>query len=340
MDQKSPKHQFNQLARTLLGQKGSAPETSTDKLDGIVPSKRLPATGLKRNTQEWKDAHPDEAAEQSSGGGADGRRPRRSRRGSSSSSIPSQGAKSEDGGNDERTEEERSQAQEGPRGRGPGKHEEEIPTSDENQRREGGRGWLSDHAGGRSILDSPEDESSPKLNGHGHLENGWTESPASNHSDLAADQPRSYSFIPAESDQPPSRSQDMDQSRAPKDPQAHTRGDRKLSGHEDSAADADRSGAKRELSEVFEGRDGERERKLTDETGRRPDGLQGVKEEEKPGPRNEIVLDPRITHMQVSRLRPVFWARRAGSQTGQQVVASCSRLCCCEWDKRAWSSRE
>jgi hypothetical protein len=46
--------------------------------------------------------------------------------------------------------------------------------------------------------------------------------------------------------------------------------------------------------------DSERNRKMTDEMGRYPAMLKGVKEEEVPGNRNDIVLDPRVTHMHVS----------------------------------------
>nr|XP_018262600.1 phospholipase D [Kwoniella dejecticola CBS 10117]OBR84758.1 phospholipase D [Kwoniella dejecticola CBS 10117] len=50
-------------------------------------------------------------------------------------------------------------------------------------------------------------------------------------------------------------------------------------------------------------RDSERERKMTDELGRRPDAMAGVKDEEGPSSRNEIVLDPRISHMHYHQRR-------------------------------------
>nr|XP_019045930.1 phospholipase D [Kwoniella bestiolae CBS 10118]OCF24860.1 phospholipase D [Kwoniella bestiolae CBS 10118] len=50
-------------------------------------------------------------------------------------------------------------------------------------------------------------------------------------------------------------------------------------------------------------RDSDRERKMTDELGRRPDALAGVKDEEGPSSRNEIVLDPRISYMHVHQRR-------------------------------------
>ncbi|WWD04615.1 hypothetical protein V865_002686 [Kwoniella europaea PYCC6329] len=50
-------------------------------------------------------------------------------------------------------------------------------------------------------------------------------------------------------------------------------------------------------------RDSERERKKTDELGRRPDVMSGVKDEEGPSSRNEIVLDPRISYLHVHQRR-------------------------------------
>nr|XP_019012545.1 phospholipase D [Kwoniella pini CBS 10737]OCF51326.1 phospholipase D [Kwoniella pini CBS 10737] len=50
-------------------------------------------------------------------------------------------------------------------------------------------------------------------------------------------------------------------------------------------------------------RDSEREKKKTDELGRRPDAMTGVKDEEGPSSRNEIVLDPRISHMHYHQRR-------------------------------------
>ncbi|WRT67553.1 uncharacterized protein IL334_004525 [Kwoniella shivajii] len=55
--------------------------------------------------------------------------------------------------------------------------------------------------------------------------------------------------------------------------------------------------------EKAERRDSEKARKRTDELGRRPDAMDAVKEEEGPGPRNEIVLDPRISHMHYHQRR-------------------------------------
>ncbi|KAK8858386.1 hypothetical protein IAR55_002613 [Kwoniella newhampshirensis] len=65
----------------------------------------------------------------------------------------------------------------------------------------------------------------------------------------------------------------------------------------------DRGRARIDPEERTDRRDSSRERQRTDELGRRPDGLAGVKEEESPGPRNEIVLDPRISHIHYHQTR-------------------------------------
>jgi hypothetical protein len=71
--------------------------------------------------------------------------------------------------------------------------------------------------------------------------------------------------------------------------------------------------------------DDERMRRLTDEAGKYPDTLKGVKPEVPPGPQNEIVLDPRISHMHVSTDRsfcprlPVFGADQATSITNKRT---------------------
>ena len=83
-------------------------------------------------------------------------------------------------------------------------------------------------------------------------------------------------------------------------PSEATSADSEKTGEQETQSKSQKNGKK--ASEVFEGRDGERERKLTDEAGRRPAGLPAVKKEEMPGPRNEIVLDPRISAMHVSIL--------------------------------------
>ena len=237
---------------------------------GMKPSKALPSTGLKRNTQEWKDNHPEAArrnseervrrarGEEVEAGKKEGRS-----RASSSSSIPSLATK----GEDERTDAEKAQAQEGARGRGPGAHEAEIPQKE---------GWLS------GLLNSA-------------FGTGTTEEPASQET---SDGTRTWV------DSPSSEYQQGEAFAAPPSalggPSAGSSSANKEAGSDDKSEKKD-GGKQKKASEEYEGRDSERERKLTDEAGRRPHGLPPVKKEEKPGPRTEIVLDPRISHMHVSR---------------------------------------
>lgn len=230
------------------GSGSSAASTAfSNGIDGVGPSKGLPSTGLKRNTQEWKDEHGDS--------GGKGRR-RRKRRGSqsSSSSILSEatGTGSEDDG-------ERDRGQEGAEGRGPGKHERNI------------------------------------MNGYGHGQGEITESPTEE-KDLKGG---------------------MEKSRPPKDGDDQIRGERRLDTYKvGRASQRDKDGHSKEngyglenghaeedgidSEEKMLGRHEGRNKGLTDEKGRMPDDMPGVKEEQSPGPRNEIVLDPRISHMSVS----------------------------------------
>lgn len=237
---------FNKLVGNLMGHKAEAGTTSTDHLAAINPSKTLPSTALKRNTDQWKKENPEEAAK-------DAQKRERPSRASSSSSIPSQATK----GEDERTEAEKQKGQEGPRGRGPGHHEEEVQTD---------QGWFTGllntalGTGTGTTRESSAQETSDRT---------VVDSPSSEYTDSPA--------YPT-----PSTGQ--------------------TSGQPDHRGSQDQSGEKPEkkASEVFEGRDGERESKLVNEAGKRPHGLAAVKKEEMPGPRNEIVLQPRVTHMHVS----------------------------------------
>ena len=94
----------------------SRPETSQDDLQSTAPSKTLPSTGLKRNTQEWKEKHGDEEEDQQ---------------------LPSSAT-----GNG------RGQGEgEGARGRGEGRHEDTIPldrVEDQSEEKDGG--WLNGYA--------------------------------------------------------------------------------------------------------------------------------------------------------------------------------------------------
>lgn len=47
------------------------------------------------------------------------------------------------------------------------------------------------------------------------------------------------------------------------------------------------------------------QKQTPDEAGRSPNQLPGMKSEDKPGPMNEIYLEPRITHIHVSRFLPL-----------------------------------
>lgn len=94
-----------------------------------APSKGLPSTGLKKNTAEWQQSNG------KANGQGKGDRPSSSRQ-TSSSSIPSDA----DGEEDPRTDEDRTRDQEGPLGRGPGRHEPELKVN------------------GGSIHDSPVEE--------------------------------------------------------------------------------------------------------------------------------------------------------------------------------------
>jgi hypothetical protein len=224
---------FDGLVQKAIGKKQQ--EGSSVALDqDSGPSKALPSTGLKKNTQEWKDAEREKERK---------RRKGRKREGSvsSSSSIPS-GATA---GSDDETTEQREGGQEGPLGRGPGGHEREIK---ENGGGGGERGY------GGDLVESPVNEkrkvfpngvnSAPKSNGHTQTRHdGSTEEDDDDH------------------------------------------------GEGEDGFDPE---------ERIIRRDSHRARKLTDESGKFPDGLPGVKDEEPPGPRNEIVLDPRISYMHVS----------------------------------------
>lgn len=211
--------------------------SSTTNLAEKGPSKGLPSTGLKRNTQEWKDEHGE--AHKGENGRADGdpqaephqRKTRLTRR-ASASSIPSDA----EGDEDERTDEQRQRDQEGPAGRGPGKHEKDLSGV---------------RVGPGHFTESPTEENPPEPEAG---EAG--EAPKANGTAHRSEEPLDTKHKEAE--------------RHP-DRESGQQGDFKVNSR----------------------------RKSTDELGRAPDGLPGVKDEEPPGPRNEIVLDPRISHIQV-----------------------------------------
>jgi hypothetical protein len=84
---------------------------------------------------------------------------------------------------------------------------------------------------------------------------------------------------------------EFEENEAPKKGGAETRGDEPLMG-----MDGSKEGNGHDQSKTRT----DRSRTLTDEAGRLPEGVPGVKEEAPPGPQNEIVLDPRISYLQVS----------------------------------------
>jgi hypothetical protein len=235
--------------------------------DGVKPSKRLPSTGLKRKTDEYKKEHPE-----SDGRGADrndgkpnGNGRPRAKRGdsgySSSSSIPSDAMP----GSPEKEED-----QEGALGRGKGRHEREI----------------LDNGVGR-ITESPGEET-PR-----HI--------AEQHSTPPRERDEEDSLVPAQKsdhathDEPATRS-------AGKDVGENVKKDRERL--VENGAEPKEGGSNR----LTWGDDPEQKviprtespyRQQTDEVGRYPDGLEGVKPEEPPGPRLDIVLDPRISYLHV-----------------------------------------
>lgn len=233
-----------------LQQKKHSGESQDPTPDGVRPSKKLPSTGLKRNTQEWKEQHGEGDAD-------DGLRRHRSRA-SSSSSIPSD-ARSD-------ATPEREEDQEGPLGNGPGRHERRI----------------LDNGKGR-VFDSPTEEKS---------------SIADDQNSPPMDRDEDRSLVPGSANH--------------EDGERAARG----GGHRDAGEGAKETIDERDKHEGGSNRltygddpeqkvisrDQEPYKRLTDEVGGYPMGLKGVKGEEPPGPRTEIVLDPRITHIHVSDL--------------------------------------
>jgi hypothetical protein len=90
----------------------SSSPTLTEDND-VCPSKHLPATGLKRNTEEFKVSQQQKQKQRNNGHGS---------RRSSQSSIPSAAR----GSTDERTAKAQEDDQEGAEGRGPGRHEKDL----------------------------------------------------------------------------------------------------------------------------------------------------------------------------------------------------------------------
>ena len=181
---------------------------------------------------------------------------------SSSSSIPSNATGSSSGDeNDQR----RAWGQEGAEGRGPGKHERRIFD---------GRG---------QITESPTEDVGPA--------NFLERSRPPNDGD--------YNFRKATA---------LENGHSVERPLENGHGGGKRDGHvghEGENGDGGESGDEGDNGldpeEMMLGRLEGRNKGLTDEAGRMPEGLPGLKEEQSPGPRNEIVLDPRVSHIHVSR---------------------------------------
>lgn len=237
--------------------------------DDVKPSKGLPATGLKRNTNEWKEKHGDGA------GPTNGIK--RSDSVSSSSSIPS------DVNDDQSSIGEEDQ--EGALGRGKGRHEDKI--------------WYE--GDGQRITDSPSNEEAPNLerdapNGDGQDDATKKPPPAERNDDesLVPKEAGSSNKDGAVRDGGHGLRKDMDNL----DRRREENGDGQLQGA------ARKSTYDDDPEQKVIGRNDARMRKLTSETGRYPDGLKAVKGEEPPGPRLDIVLDPRVSHLHVSKHLP------------------------------------
>jgi hypothetical protein len=233
---------FANLAHKALGKKKSEGSSTFLPEDDDKPSKGLPHTGLKKNTQEYQD----QQAERAKKGKGKGKGLERRESYSSSSSIPSNAT----GSDDDEDEEERIAGQEGALGRGKGRHEREI-------HEDGRQGYEN----GGDMVESPTEEE--------HQPNG------SSTPDGKSQAPKANGY-------------------ASKHERRLENGDREEDEHHNDGEDGF------DPEERMIRRNSRRNNKLRDESGHFPDGLPGVKPEEPPGPRNEIVLDPRISHMHVS----------------------------------------
>lgn len=240
--------------------------------DDSAPSKKLPPTGLKRNTEEWRQAHKDElkgeenrpknSQGRSKKGGGWGRH-------DSSSSIPDNATA--DG------EEERPEDQEGAEGRGPGRHEprlgNDIPMTDSPAEEDGLVEKYEDILGPAISVSIPSGATAQD----GEAKSGFTLSETNGARDVHNPNGHSGSngFVHGGSNTNHEIKEGIDEQ--PRQQEEEFLQEERAAKH-----------------------DSERNRKLTDEMGNRPDTLPAVKDEERPGPRNEIVLDPRVVHMHVS----------------------------------------
>jgi len=242
---------FAGLVRNALDHKhqnGSEPQI--DK----APSKGLPATGLKKNTEEWQEQH--RGTEGKGKGGMSSRS-----RQSSSSSIPSDA----DGDEDERSPRERQRDQEGPLGRGPGKHEPELRVN------------------GGSIHDSPEGEHAPSVPAPRGSAGDGKATPA----------PPEY-FQDQTREGIPDRFFGSSEDKGREARNAVNGGD-KGKGKERDDAQEDIDPEERVVPRT----DKKIAKRFTDEAGHYPEGLQPVKDEVPPGSQNAIVLNSRTPNINV-----------------------------------------
>ena len=246
---------FAALVNNIIETKKSNPDSNNESTAHVGPSKGLPSTGLKKNTQEYLEAQRQKQQ--------NGSRPKSlaSSRQSSSSSIPSNA----DGTEDSRTDKQRQHDQEGPAGRGPGRHEPDLRINDE------------------PLHDSPTSERNGDLSS--------IPAPRGSAGDGAATPvPPEYFRENAKEDIPDRDSKQT----ASDDVKGKGKGKQQDNG---ARADGD---SEFDPEEHVEGRTSGRNRKMTDEAGRLPEGLAGVKSEAPPGPQNQIVLDARLPQIHVS----------------------------------------
>lgn len=243
----------------MEGKKAKGDKDDGEDTANKAPSKGLPATGLKKNTDEYKNKVAEKKERKKQNGG-----PRASptpSRQSSSSSIPSNA----DGSQDPRTGDERRHDQEGPAGRGPGGHEPDLRLND------------------GPMHDSPQSER--------HAALPSIPAPRGSAGDgTATPVPPEYFRDNAQEDIP---DRSVRKAAMNDDPKGKGKGRQQdINGH-DSDFDPE---------EHVESRTSGQNRKMTDEVGRLPEGLQGVKPEAPPGSQNEIILAARLPDIHVSRL--------------------------------------
>ena len=258
---------FAGLVKQLLADNVSNPQENGLPNGGDVgPSRGLPRTGLKRNTSDYKEE--------------EDKRRRDGRSGSQTSSggIPSDAKGDKDG---QGPREEREDGQEGAEGRGPGKHEKKLldgggyVESPSQEKDEESLGWKSTPP---KAKDGQLGLETPSRQGQVSVSNTTPDAPTSTDVDGTDEDP--FPSVPG----PSSRSAETTDKGGDDDLGGRTTGDRF------------------DPEEKIAQRDSKQSRRMTDEVGRYPDGLAGVKEEEPPGPRNEIILDPRISHLHVSHI--------------------------------------